>query len=123
MTVSIFRSRLAFQQVPSDHPSVIALTARNPVVDPVVRQAMTDFCGADPLEGQQVLISMVDGDEHNFVTRNERTGQLATFGINVAEESFGASSWSDIESNIKLFGFSDDIKALMGAMSDAPWVE
>ena len=127
MTVAIFRSRRAYQSVPADHPSVVALTARNPTLDPVAHKAMIDFCkGQDPLAGRTLLTSNVVNGEHDILAREDATGMLVAIGIDLsdpADPAFGAHSWNDIAVIGARYPFPDDVKPLVLAMADSPWSE
>lgn len=119
------RHRSSHQAVPADHPSVIALTSRNPVIDPVAHKAMIDFCkGQDPLAGKTLLTSNVANGEHDVLTRDNETGALVAYGIDLSDPtdpSFGGHVWNDIAVIGQRYYFPDDVKPLVLAMADAPW--
>lgn len=125
MAVAYFRNRGAVQQVPADHPSVIALLALNPTVDPAAHKAMIEFCnGDDPLLGRQVLATIIDGNNHDLLVRDVYNGNLVTIVIEMDDHdpAFGGYHWGDIAATAPRYNFSDDVAALVLAMADSPWV-
>lgn len=129
------RGRLSFQSVPADHPSVVALTAMNPVIDPATLQAIVNWGSRpdlgrtfDPMVGEQLLYVHVNGEITDFYTRNVGTGQIRVFGFendgDPDERRGGGYAFGGIANSIKQYErLPTPILKLFADMADAPWVD
>ena len=119
------RGRLEYQSVPADHPSVLALLAMNPVLDPALYEAIKKWSSKedfDPMIGKQLLFVDTAASDHTIFVRDMGTGQIATLGYDSEENSYGGYLWSDIAKTAPQYAIDSRILSLFESMSDSPWV-
>lgn len=133
------RSRTAFQAVPTDHPSVVALLAMEPVLTDEMKEGLAAATADrnahvsrpidDMLEGLTLLACAVmpDGDERDAsAVLREDTGRLVLASWSIGgRPSFGSVGIAGVDYLARLICDWPDpaVPPLFAAMADAPWID